>query len=44
LVQHRYEKEDLESISVQWDQELKNALNNIPEDWMDAAFEEIETK
>ena len=44
LVQHRYEKEDLEKISVQWDGELKNALNNISEDWMDAAFEKIETK
>jgi len=44
LVQHRYEKEDLENISVQWDAELKNALNNISEDWMDAAFEKIETK
>ena len=44
LVQHRYEKEDLEKISVQWDAELKNALNNISEDWMDAAFEKIERK
>lgn len=44
LVQHRYEKENLESISMQWDQELKNALNNMPEDWMNAAFEKIETK
>ena len=44
LIQHRYEKEDLENISVQWDAELKNALNNISEDWMDAAFEKIERK
>lgn len=44
LVQHRYEKEDLENISVQWDKELKNALNNISEGWMNSAFEKIETK
>lgn len=44
LAQHRYEKEDLENISVQWDAELKKALNNISEDWMDAAFEEIAIK
>lgn len=44
LVQHRFEKEDLENISVQWDKELKNALNNISEGWMDTAFEKIETK
>ena len=43
LIQHRYEKEDLEKISVQWDKELKNALNNISEDWMSAAFEKTET-
>jgi putative proteasome-type protease len=44
LLQHRYEKQDLEKISVQWDKELKNALNNISEDWMSAAFEKTETK
>ena len=44
LIQHRYEKEDLENISVQWDAELKNALNNISEDWMNVAFEKIERK
>lgn len=41
LIQHRYEKKDLENISVQWDQELKNALNNISEDWMNSAFEKL---
>lgn len=44
LIQHRYEKEDLENISVQWDAELKNALNNISEDWMNAAFEKTDAK
>ncbi len=38
LTEHRYEKQDLESISVQWDEELKKALQNIPEEWMDATF------
>lgn len=38
LVEHRYDKADLENISAQWAVQLKNALENIPEDWLDAAF------
>jgi putative proteasome-type protease len=38
ITEHRYEKSDLEEISTQWDNELKNALKNIPEGWLDAAF------
>jgi putative proteasome-type protease len=38
MIEHRYRREDLEKISLQWAQELKAALNNIPDDWMDAAF------
>jgi putative proteasome-type protease len=38
LVEHRYEKSDFENISSQWAEELKNTLQNIPEDWLDLAF------
>jgi len=38
LVEHHYEKEDLESVSAQWDKELKTALKNISNQWMDTAF------
>jgi len=41
MVEHRYSKKDLERISEQWAEELKTALNRIPNDWMDAAFNEI---
>lgn len=41
MVEHRYDKKDLESISEGWAEELKKALNNIPNDWMDAAFSKI---
>ncbi len=41
LIEHRYEKKDLESISSQWDEELRKALINIPDNWMDEAFKEI---
>lgn len=42
LVEHRYEKKDLENISAQWAEELKSALEHISEDWMDASFNNIE--
>jgi putative proteasome-type protease len=41
MIEHRYERQDLEKISIQWAQELRAALTNIPDDWMDAAFEKI---
>jgi len=41
MVQHRYTKKDLESISEQWAEELKTALARIPNDWMDAAFDDL---
>jgi len=41
IVEQRYEKKDLENISTQWAEELKHALENISEDWMDVAFDKL---
>ncbi len=41
LVEHHYEQEDLASVSAQWDKELKSALKNISNQWMDAAFDKL---
>lgn len=41
IAEHRYEKNDLENISTQWDEELKRALQNIPEEWMDVTFNKL---
>jgi putative proteasome-type protease len=41
IVEQRYEKKDLENISLQWAEELKAALENISEDWMDATFNKL---
>jgi len=41
MVEHRYGKKDLESISELWADELKEALNNIPEEWMEIAFNKL---
>jgi putative proteasome-type protease len=44
LVEHRYEKKDLENISAQWAEELKNALQNIPDAWMNSPFNKLMEK
>jgi putative proteasome-type protease len=41
LVEQRYTQKDMASISAQWDDELKSALQNIPGDWMDKAFAKL---
>ena len=41
LIEERYEKKDLEYISVKWADELKKALDNISEEWMDQAFNDL---
>ncbi len=41
IIQQRYEKKDLESISGQWAEELKAALAHVSEDWMNVAFDKL---
>lgn len=41
LVEQRYTQRDLADISMQWDDELKAALNNISGDWMEKAFAKL---
>ncbi len=42
ITETHYEKKDLEYISAQWAEELRSALDNISDDWMDSAFEKSE--
>ena len=44
LGEQRYEQQDLQSISNQWAEELKKALEDIPNDWMEAAFAKLPHK
>lgn len=41
IIEHRYEKKDMEQISEIWADKLKQALDDIPEDWMDISFDKI---
>ncbi len=44
LGEQRYEQQDLQAISNQWAEELKKALEDIPNDWMEAAFAKLPHK
>lgn len=44
LAEHRYEKKDLEDVSELWEKELKSALNNLPNDWMEVTFKKLSPK
>ena len=41
IIEHRYEKKDLEHVSELWAEKLKQALDDIPEAWMDTTFDKI---
>ncbi|MDF2456990.1 MAG: proteasome-type protease [Cytophagaceae bacterium] len=41
LVEHRFEKADLATISEIWGRELQAALSHVPEAWMDVALNKL---
>jgi putative proteasome-type protease len=41
LIEHRFEKNDLATISDIWGKELQEALNHVPENWMDVALNKL---
>ena len=42
IVEQRYEKKDLEEISNEWAEQLKSALEHVPDGWMDTAFDKLD--
>jgi len=44
MSEQRYEQQDLQSISSQWAEELKKALEDIPDEWMESAFAKLPKK
>lgn len=44
IIEHRFEKKDMEQISSSWDSQLKKALDAIPENWMNVVFEKESVK
>jgi putative proteasome-type protease len=41
LVEQRYSQKDMANVSAQWADELKDALLNIPGEWMDIVFDKL---
>ncbi|GAB3273654.1 proteasome-type protease [Larkinella harenae] len=41
LVEHRFQKEDVEAISNQWSVLLNNSVRKLPNAWMDPIFDKI---
>ena len=44
LVEHRFTKDDLTHLSLQWNMLLKNSVQRLPNDWMDVVFEKMGEK
>jgi putative proteasome-type protease len=42
IIEHRYEKKDMEMVSEMWADKLKDALDSIPEEWMDQSFDKMQ--
>ena len=41
LVEHRYEKDDLEDVSSWWQDRLRRSVNELPDQWLDGAFAKL---
>ena len=44
LAENRYEQKDLEEVSNLWAQKLKQALDDIPEQWMEKTLDKLKEK
>lgn len=43
LVEHRYEKKDLMEISNWWQERLRGCVNELPRDWIERAFQGLDS-
>ena len=41
IIQHRYEKEDLQDLSTVWQEGLRRSINNLSADWVEHAFDKL---
>jgi putative proteasome-type protease len=41
LVEHRYEREDLNQISRWWQERMRCAVDELPSKWVEAAFSKL---
>jgi putative proteasome-type protease len=41
MIEHRFEKDDLTHLSLQWSMLLKNSVQRLPNDWMDVVLDKL---
>jgi len=44
MIEHRYEREDLQHVANAWAEKLREALDDMPEEWIEQSFEKYDTK
>jgi len=42
LIEHRYDKSDLQHVSTWWQERLRSSVNELPDEWIERAFHSIE--
>ncbi|GAB4336601.1 MAG: proteasome-type protease [Desulfobulbaceae bacterium] len=42
MIEHRYQQDDLLDISTWWDNALREAINNLPSEWMDRVLAKLD--
>ncbi|MCU0339715.1 MAG: peptidase [Spirosomaceae bacterium] len=42
MIEHRYQKDDLAHLSLQWSMLLQNSVKRLPNDWMDSILEKLQ--
>jgi putative proteasome-type protease len=43
IVEHRYEKEQLQDVSGWWQDRLRRSVNELPSQWLESAFSDVQT-
>jgi putative proteasome-type protease len=43
VIEHRYEKDDLQHTSTWWQERLRASVNELPDKWIERAFSDVES-
>ena len=41
IIEHRYEKEQLQDVSGWWQDRLRRSVNELPSQWIESAFSDV---
>ena len=43
MVEHRYQQKDLEQLSIYWQEQVRQAVHDLPSEWVESAFSKLDT-